>query len=127
MQLQQHNDELARKRMQSENEAARARNAELVRMQEESVARQEQIRRATEERVQTERRETERYKNQLEQDSIRARALAEAEGRIKEAKATEQINRQNIVVRTEAEASKLLKAINTTFDRMVWTEFEISA
>ena len=105
--------------MQSENEAARARNAELVRMQEESVARQEQIRRATEERVQTERRETERYKNQLEQDSIRARALAEAEGRIKEAKATEQINRQNIVVRTEAEASKLLKAINTTFDRLV--------
>ena len=117
-QLQQQNDELTRKRMQDENEAARARNAELVRMQEESVSRQEQLRRATEERVQSERRETERYKNQLEQESIRARALAEAEGRIKEAKAMERANRENIGVRVEAETKKLLKLVNATFDRV---------
>lgn len=117
-QLQQHQDELARKRSQDENEAARARNAELVRMQEESVTRQEQLRRSTEERIQTEKRETERYKNQLEQENIRAKALAEAEGRIKEAQATEKINRENIGVRAEAETKKLLQAINTTFDRI---------
>lgn len=117
-QLQQQNDELTRKRMHDENEAARARNAELVRMQEESVSRQEQLRRSTEERVQSERRETERYKNQLEQESIRAKALAEAEGRIKEAKAMEKATRENIGVRVEAETKKMLKLVNTTFDRV---------
>ena len=105
--------------MRDENEAARARNAELVRMQEESVSRQEQLRRSTEERVQHERRETERYKNQLEQENIRAKALAEAEGRIKEAKAMEKVNRENIGVRAEAETKKLLKLANATFDRLV--------
>lgn len=51
-QLAQYEDELARKRMQSEHEAQRQRNAELVGLQEESARRQEALRRQTEEEIQ---------------------------------------------------------------------------
>ena len=50
---------------QAENEYHRARNQELVNLQEESSIRQEQARRATEEKIQAQRRKTEREKLRL--------------------------------------------------------------
>ncbi|XP_027354613.1 ATPase family AAA domain-containing protein 3 isoform X1 [Abrus precatorius] len=143
-QMAKYEDELARKRMQvlnllklgiyilsfyecfsflhyycqAENEYQRARNQELVKMQEESSIRQEQARRATEEQIQAQRRQTEREKAEIERETIRVRAMAEAEGRAHEAKLAEEVNRRMLVDRANAEREKWVAAINTTFDHI---------
>uniref|UniRef100_A0A804IQU5 AAA+ ATPase domain-containing protein n=1 Tax=Musa acuminata subsp. malaccensis TaxID=214687 RepID=A0A804IQU5_MUSAM len=117
-QMARYEDELARKRMQAEHESQRARNQELVKMQEESSIRQEQIRRATEEQIQAQRRQTEREKAELERETIRVRALAEAEGRAHEAKLAEDVNRRMLIERANAEREKWISAINTTFEHI---------
>lgn len=103
---------------QAENEYQRARNQELVKLQEESSIRQEQARRATEEQIQAQRRQTEREKAEIERETIKVRAMAEAEGRAHEAKLAEDVNRRILVDRANAEREKLLAAINTTFDHI---------
>ncbi|CAL9756406.1 unnamed protein product, partial [Musa acuminata subsp. burmannicoides] len=102
----------------AEHESQRARNQELVKMQEESSIRQEQIRRATEEQIQAQRRQTEREKAELERETIRVRALAEAEGRAHEAKLAEDVNRRMLIERANAEREKWISAINTTFEHI---------
>ncbi|EYU45375.1 hypothetical protein ABFS82_06G009800 [Erythranthe guttata] len=117
-QMARYEDELARKRMQAENEHHRTRNQELVKMQEESAMRQESARRATEEQIQAQRRQTERAKAEIERETIRVRALAEAEGRAHEAKLAEDVNKRMLVERANAEREKWVAAINTTFDHI---------
>ncbi|CAL0329379.1 unnamed protein product [Lupinus luteus] len=117
-QMAKYEDELARKRMQAENEYHRTRNQELVKLQEESSIRQEQARRATEEQIQAQRRQTEREKAEIERETIRVRAMAEAEGRAHEAKLSEEVNRRMLVDRANAEREKWISAINTTFDHI---------
>lgn len=117
-QMARYEDELARKRMQAEHESQRARNQELVKMQEESSIRLEQIRRATEEEIQAQRRRTEKEKAEIERETIRVRALAEAEGRAHEAKLAEEVNRRMLVERANAEREKWVSAINTTFEHI---------
>ncbi|KAK1571652.1 hypothetical protein Q3G72_020753 [Acer saccharum] len=102
----------------AENEYHRARNQELVKLQEESSIRQEQARRATEEQIQAQRRQTEREKAEIERETIRVRAMAEAEGRAHEAKLAEDVNRRILVDRANAEREKWVAAINTTFDHI---------
>lgn len=104
--------------LQAENEHHRARNQELVKMQEESAMRQEAARRATEEQIQAQRRQTEREKAEIERETIRMRALAEAEGRAHEAKLAEDVNKRMLVERANAEREKWVAAINTTFDHI---------
>jgi ATPase family AAA domain-containing protein 3A/B len=87
-------------------------------MQEESSIRQEQIRRATEEQIQAQRRQTEREKAEIERDTIRVRALAEAEGRAHEAKLAEDVNRRMLIEKANAEREKWVSAINTTFEHI---------
>ncbi|KAG1361996.1 ATPase family AAA domain-containing protein 3 [Cocos nucifera] len=117
-QMSRYEDELARKRMQAEHESQRARNQELVKMQEESSIRLEQIRRATEEDIQAQRRQTEKEKAEIERETIRVKALAEAEGRAHEAKLAEEVNRRMLVERANAEREKWVSAINTTFEHI---------
>lgn len=100
---------------QSEHEANRQRNQELVRMQEEAAVRQEQIRRKIEEQIQAQRRQTEKERAEIERETIRVKAIAEAEGRAHEAKLAEDVNRRLLVDRANAEKDKWLAAINTTF------------
>ncbi|KAK2972856.1 hypothetical protein RJ640_028384 [Escallonia rubra] len=102
----------------AENEHQRARNQELVKMQEDSANRLEQTRRATEEQIQAQRRQTEREKAEMERETIRVRAMAEAEGRAHEAKLAEDVNRRMLVERASAEREKWVAAINTTFDHI---------
>ena len=104
--------------LQAENEYQRARNQELVKLQEESAIRQEQTRRATEEQIQAQRLQTEREKAEIERETIRVRAMAEAEGRAHEAKLAEEVNRRILVDRANAEREKWVAAINTTFDHI---------
>ncbi|EXB74778.1 ATPase family AAA domain-containing protein 3 [Morus notabilis] len=117
-QMARYEDDLARKRMQAQNELQRARNQELVKLQEESSIRQEQVRRATEEQIQAQRRQTEKEKAEIERETIRVRAIAEAEGRAHEAKLGEEVNRRILVDRANAEREKWVAAINTTFDHI---------
>lgn len=100
---------------QSDHESQRQRNLELVKMQEEAAVRQEQIRRSTEEQIQSQRRQTELERAQIERETIRVRAIAEAEGRAYEAKISEDVNRRMLVERANMEKDKWLAAINSTF------------
>ncbi|XP_021907877.1 ATPase family AAA domain-containing protein 3 isoform X2 [Carica papaya] len=117
-QMLRYEDELARKRMQTDHEAQRRHNAELVRMQEESSVRKEQARRATEEQIQAQQRQTEKERAEIERETIRVKAMAEAEGRAHEAKLTEDHNRRMLVERINGEREKWLAAINTTFSHI---------
>ena len=60
-----YNDDLARKRADGEHEKQRARQRELVGLQEESARRQEAERRRVAEQIEAERRATEKYKARL--------------------------------------------------------------
>ncbi|CAN7025665.1 unnamed protein product [Brassica oleracea var. botrytis] len=111
-------DELARKRLQTDHEAQRRHNVELVKMQEESSTRKEQARIATEEQIQAQQRQTEKERAELERETIRVKAMAEAEGRAHEAKLTEEQNRRMLLDRINGEREKWLAAINTTFSHI---------
>ncbi|KAK1357587.1 AAA domain-containing protein [Heracleum sosnowskyi] len=117
-QMLRYEDELARKRMQTDNEAQRHHNAELVRMQEQSSIRKEQARRATEEQIQAQQRQTEKQRAEIERETIRVKAMAEAEGRAHEAKLTEDHNRRMLIEKVNGEREKWLAAINTTFSHI---------
>ena len=134
-QLARYEDELARKRMAAEHEAARERNAgacgggatapaaaspaltthfraaETVRMQEAVAEKQESMRQATEERIQASRRQTDVMKAELERENLRAKALADAEGRAAEARANEDVNRRLMMTRVEAETAKAVAVL----------------
>lgn len=111
-------DELARKRLQTDHEAQRRHNTELVKMQEESSIRKEQARRSTEEQIQAQQRLTEKERAEIERETIRVKAMAEAEGRAHEAKLTEDHNRRMLIERINGEREKWLAAINTTFSHV---------
>ncbi|KAK9284309.1 hypothetical protein L1049_023480 [Liquidambar formosana] len=117
-QMMRYEDELARKRMQTDHEAQRRHNAELVKMQEESSIRKEQARRATEEQIQAQQRQTEKERAEIERETIRVKAMAEAEGRAHEAKLTEDHKRRMLIQRMNGEREKWLAAINTTFSHI---------
>ncbi|KAL3651215.1 hypothetical protein CASFOL_004217 [Castilleja foliolosa] len=116
--IAKYEDELAKKRKLAEHEHQRARNQELVKMQEESSMRQEAIRRATEEQIQAQLRQTEKEAAEQQRETIRQKALAEAEGRAREAKLSEDVNRRLLIERANAEREKWVAAINTTFNQI---------
>jgi ATPase family AAA domain-containing protein 3A/B len=117
-QLAQYNDELARKRADREHEAARARNAELVSLQEEGVRRQEAERVRAAAAVEAERRATAQYQAGLDKEIARERALAEAEGRAAEARANEDVNRRALLLKLEEDRRRVLDSINAIFSNV---------
>lgn len=54
----------------------------------------------------------------LEKEVEREKALAEAEGRIRENRQNEDVNRRAMQLRLEEERKKLVEAINTTFTNL---------
>ena len=52
---------------------------------------------------------------ELDKKVQREKALSEAEGRAKEARENEDINRRALTLRLEEERKKVIEAINTTF------------
>ena len=107
-QMKQYEDELARKRYNAEHEATRQRNAEMVQMQEEASRRQETARRQTEESIQQSRRETDRRKAEHERELIRAKSISDAEGRIAENRANEDVIRRQMIAKVEADTGKAM-------------------
>ena len=117
-QLAQYNDDLARKRADKEHEAARARNAELVALQEDGVKRQEAERVRSAAAVEAERRATAQYQAELDKGIARERALAEAEGRAKEARENEDVSRRAMVLKFEEDRRRALDSINAVFSNL---------
>ncbi|KAK2657186.1 hypothetical protein Ddye_010238 [Dipteronia dyeriana] len=117
-QMLRYEDELARKRLQTDHEAQRRHNVELAKMQEESSIRKEQARQKTEEQIQAQQRQTEKERAEIEQETVRVKAMAEAEGRAHEARLTEDQNRRMLVERINGERDKWLAAINTSFSHI---------
>ncbi|CAL5373200.1 unnamed protein product [Camellia sinensis] len=99
----------------TDHESQRRHNAELGRMQEEYSIRKEQATRATEDQIQAQQCQTEKERAKMEHETIRVKAIAEAEGRAHEAKLTEDHNRRMLIERISGEREKWLVAINTTF------------
>ncbi|CAN0887111.1 ATPase family AAA domain-containing protein 3-B [Linum grandiflorum] len=87
-------------------------------MQEQSTIRKEQARRSTEEQIQWQQRQTEKERAEIERETIRVKAMAEAEGRAHEAKLTEEHNRRMLVEKIHGEREKWLAAINATFSHI---------
>ena len=80
-------------------------------MQEAATQRQEAMRQQTEEKVQAARRQTDVMRSELERENLRAKALADAEGRAAEARANEDVTRRLLVTRLEAETAKAVAVI----------------
>jgi ATPase family AAA domain-containing protein 3A/B len=117
-QLAQYNDELARKRMAAQHELERQRNAELVQMQEQSSAAREQERLRVEQQIQAERRAADGHAAELQKQVEREKALAEAEGRIKENRDNEDVNRRAALLRYQEETKKAVESINAVFGHL---------
>ena len=79
--------------LQTDHDAQRRHNVELVKMQEESSILKEQARRATEEQIQAQQCQTEKERAEIEGETIRVKAMAEAEGWVHEVKLTGEHNR----------------------------------
>lgn len=114
-QILRYEDELARKRMQTDHESGRRHNAELVRMQEESAAKQEDHKRAAEEQIQAQLRRTEKENAEIERETVRFKIEEEAKGRALEERLSEDVNRRMLVESLKGETENWLSAINTTF------------
>eukprot|EP00201_Polytomella_parva_P015887 CAMPEP_0175066940 /NCGR_PEP_ID=MMETSP0052_2-20121109/16801_1 /TAXON_ID=51329 ORGANISM="Polytomella parva, Strain SAG 63-3" /NCGR_SAMPLE_ID=MMETSP0052_2 /ASSEMBLY_ACC=CAM_ASM_000194 /LENGTH=600 /DNA_ID=CAMNT_0016333725 /DNA_START=31 /DNA_END=1833 /DNA_ORIENTATION=+ len=103
--MKQYEDELARKRLMHDHELQRNRNQELVKLQESERLRVEQ-------QIQAERRAADAYAADLQKQVQREKALAEAEGRIKEARDNEDVNRRAAILKYQEEAKQALESIN---------------
>ena len=112
--LARYEDQLARERAKADGELVRQRNAELVKMQEDSTRRQAAEKRRLEEQIQAERRASDRFRAELETEKVRTQALAEAEGRIQEGRANEDVHRREMLLRAEQEREKALALLRET-------------
>lgn len=117
-QLARYEDELARKRQEAEAEAQRQRNAEFIKMQEESAERQEALKRQTEEKRQKELRETAKAQADAEAEKLKAQAIAEAEGRTKENRQNEDVQRRQMEARIQQETRKAVEVVNATLSSL---------
>jgi ATPase family AAA domain-containing protein 3A/B len=125
--MKQYEDELARKRMMAEHELQRQRNSETVKLNEEAHARQEGERLKIERQIQAERRSAESYAAELKKQVEREKALAEAEGRIKENRENEDVNRRAAILRYQEETKKAIESINAIFGNLGNASLELLA
>lgn len=106
---------MQQQRMEEEDRKAKKRNEELVEMQNRAQAQREALRRKTEQEIQEERRRTDERRAALERENMKARALAEAEGRIREQRENEEIFARQIQLKGEERRKQIKDAIHTTF------------
>ncbi|KAL6634987.1 hypothetical protein ACP70R_027658 [Stipagrostis hirtigluma subsp. patula] len=111
-------DELARKRMQTEREAQRRQDAELVKMQEASSLRREEARRATEQKILEEMLQSEKKKADLDRETNDINAISKAKALAHEKILSEDYDRKILVAEMDGERQKWLAAVNTTFSHI---------
>jgi ATPase family AAA domain-containing protein 3A/B len=116
--IEDYKAKMASQRMEEENQRARARNQELVQMQLEAEAKKEAMRRAAEEEIQEQRRRTDEHRAKLERENMQARAIAEAEGRIREQRENQDLFLQQIRAKGEERAKRARESIETFFSSL---------
>lgn len=87
-------------------------------MQEESTIRKEQARRAAEEQIQAQLRQTEKERAEIERETIRVKAMAEAEARALEAKLTADHRSRMLLEELKGETDRWITSINTVFNQI---------
>ncbi|GFY86396.1 AAA-type ATPase family protein [Actinidia rufa] len=99
----------------ADHESQRRHNAELVRMQEESLHSKRTSKKGQlKEQIHAQQRQMEQERAEIEHETIRVKAMAEAEGRAHEAKLTEDHNRKNAYrkgIRVLTDRNKLLTTV----------------
>jgi ATPase family AAA domain-containing protein 3A/B len=103
---------------QTELEAQRKHDAELVKMQEASALRKEQARRATEQKMLEQVLQAQKEKAERDRETNKAKAYAEGEARAHAKILSEDVDRQLLVERLDGEKEKWLVAVNTTFSHI---------
>ncbi|KAG1677962.1 hypothetical protein FOA52_001380 [Chlamydomonas sp. UWO 241] len=116
--MKQYEDELARKRMMADHELQRQRLAEGAKLQEEANARQEGERLRIEQQIQAERRAAEQYAADMQKQVQKERAQSEAEGRIRENRENEDVNRRAALLKFQEETKKAVESINAVFSHL---------
>ncbi|CAG9462978.1 unnamed protein product [Pedinophyceae sp. YPF-701] len=106
--IKRYEDELARNRAAAQHEKERERQVELVRLQEESERRREAEKLRIQQEIEAERRRTEEYRAEQKRKVQAQRALAEAEGRIKERRENEDVYRREMVLKYGEETKKAI-------------------
>lgn len=115
MEMEEYKAKLAIDRLEAENQKARQRNRELVQMQTDAEAKKEALRRATEEEILAQRRKSDEHRAALERQNMEARALAEAEGRIREKRENEDVFLRQIAAKGEEARKHTREGIETFF------------
>ena len=110
----------------AESEQKRARNQELVKMQEDSSIKLQQARRAIEEQIQANLMQTEAEIAEIDRKTIKVKAEAEAEADALVIKQTEDVRRRKIYNDAKMETEKWVASINATFDHIGGTFFLVS-
>ena len=111
-QTAKYQDDLNRQRDAANQEARKRQSIELLRLQEESTRKQELEKLRIAQAIEDERRKSEDHRAAKEADVAAARARAEAEGRIKERRANEDVNRRELVLQLEEKRKLFLESIN---------------
>ncbi|RZC87354.1 hypothetical protein C5167_004060, partial [Papaver somniferum] len=102
----------------AENEWHKARNQELVKMQEESALRLQAARQATEQQIQAQRLQTEREKANILRENIKSEQEAKARANALHKQLTEDLSKRELIDRAKLEQEKWVAAINTTFEHI---------
>jgi ATPase family AAA domain-containing protein 3A/B len=112
------NHQLERERLSESDRMARQRDVDIEEMRKQAELEREAMRRQTEREVQEERRRTDEHRAMLERENMRARAIAEAEGRIREQRENEDIFARQIALKGEQTVKQVKAAVQTTVSEL---------
>lgn len=118
MELETSKHDLARKRLEEEDEQRRAQNRDLVSLQESMSERIEMKRRETEEVLKEKQLAADHQRALLERNTTLEKAAIDVEGRIKQQRLNQDIEMAQLQQRLEADRVKLMQALQATFDNL---------
>lgn len=110
--------QMERQRMREQDQLSRQREQDMLEAKKQADMERDARRLQMEQQIQEERLEGARRRAEAERANIRARAMAEAEGRILEQRKNEDIHARDIQRRSEAKAAELRGAIQEAFSQL---------
>lgn len=116
--IAKYNAQIKAQQADEEDRRQRARDADKVKLMAQQDAKREALRRATDEKIQEERRKTDEFRARLERENMKARAIAEAEGRIREQRENEDVFKRQAITRGEQDRLRVKEAIDSTFSNI---------
>lgn len=118
MDIETSKHDLARKRLEEEDEHRKAQNRDLVSLQEAMSERIEMKRRETEEVLKEKQLAADHQRALLERNTTLEKAAIDVEGRIRQQRMNQDIEMAQLQQRLEADRVKLMQALQATFDNI---------